>query len=131
MDLQTEISKIVGQAAQQIAALFREHLTSSLAIGNVAGKSDGRRAKAGRPSGAEPKAPRRGKGAKRPQEEIAALAEKVGAFIRKNPGLRIEQINKELGTSTKDLALPLKKLIADKAISTRGKKRATTYSARK
>jgi hypothetical protein len=26
--------------------------------------------------------------------------------VKANPGLRIEQINKELGTTTKDLALP-------------------------
>ena len=32
-----------------------------------------------------------------------------------------------LGTKTSDLALPLKKLIADGAVDTKGARRATTY----
>ena len=51
------------------------------------------------------------------------------SFVTKHPGLRIEQINKQLGTSTKDLALPIRKLIADGVIKTKGKKRSTTYFA--
>ena len=31
--------------------------------------------------------------------------------MKAHPGLRIEQINKELGTLTKDLALPIRKLL--------------------
>ena len=46
-------------------------------------------------------------------------------------GLRIEQIHKELGTTTKDLALPIRKLIAEKRIKTKGQKRSTTYYAGK
>jgi len=49
------------------------------------------------------------------------------AFVKVNPGLRIEQINKELGTTTKDLALPIRKLVADKVISAKSQKRSTTY----
>ena len=52
------------------------------------------------------------------------------SFVAKHPGLRIEQINKELGTSTKDLALPIRKLIAEGQIKTKGKKRSTTYFAK-
>ncbi len=48
-------------------------------------------------------------------------------FVAAQPGLRIEQINKELGTSTRDLALPIRKLIADGAIRTEGAKRSTKY----
>ena len=50
-------------------------------------------------------------------------------FVKKNPGLRIEQINKQLGTTTKDLALPIRKLIAEGAIKAKGQKRSTTYFA--
>jgi hypothetical protein len=39
------------------------------------------------------------------------------AFVKAHPGLRIEQINKELGTTTKDMALPIRKLIAEGMIS--------------
>ena len=71
--------------------------------------------------------PRGGRGAKRTAEDLEALSEKFATFVKANPGLRIEQINKELGTTTKDLALPIRKLIADKEISAKGQKRSTTY----
>jgi len=47
--------------------------------------------------------------------------------VKANPGLRIEQINKQLGTTTKDLALPIRKLLAESAIQAKGRKRSTTY----
>ncbi|MBK9030247.1 MAG: DNA-binding protein [Myxococcales bacterium] len=72
-------------------------------------------------------AAKRGKGEKRPKSEIAKVQEQVHAHIRSNPGQRIEQINKVLGTRTPDLALPLKKLIASGAVTTKGARRATTY----
>lgn len=39
----------------------------------------------------------------------------------------MEQIAKTLGTTTKELALPAKKLIAEKKIKTKGERRATKY----
>jgi hypothetical protein len=70
---------------------------------------------------------RGGRGAKRTPEDLEALSQKFATFVKTNPGLRIEQINKELGTTTKDLALPIRKLIADGMITAKGKKRSTTY----
>ncbi|MEZ4401614.1 MAG: hypothetical protein R3B06_16430 [Kofleriaceae bacterium] len=70
---------------------------------------------------------RRSKGEKRPKAEIAQLQDRVIAHIKANPGQRIEQINKVLGTRTPDLSLPLKKLISSGAVSTKGARRATTY----
>jgi hypothetical protein len=71
----------------------------------------------------------RGRGAKRTADELDNLAETFHSFVAKHPGLRIEQINKQLGTSTKDLALPIRKLIAEGALKTKGEKRSTTYFA--
>ncbi|HEX7837878.1 MAG TPA: hypothetical protein VF469_10475 [Kofleriaceae bacterium] len=70
---------------------------------------------------------RGGRGAKRSPEDLEALSQKFATFVKANPGLRIEQINKELGTTTKDLALPIRKLIAEGMITAKGKKRSTTY----
>ncbi|HSR98635.1 MAG TPA: hypothetical protein VLM79_16375, partial [Kofleriaceae bacterium] len=71
--------------------------------------------------------PRGGRGAKRTAADLEALSSKFASYVRANPGLRIEQINKELGTTTKDLALPIRKLISDGMIKAKGKKRSTTY----
>ncbi|HET9620659.1 MAG TPA: hypothetical protein VFP84_04790, partial [Kofleriaceae bacterium] len=75
--------------------------------------------------------PRGGRGAKRTSADLDALSERFASFVKSNPGLRIEQINKQLGTTTKDLALPIRKLIADGTISAKGQKRSTTYFAGK
>ena len=66
-------------------------------------------------------------GVKRTSEDIEAMAENFSTFVRENPGLRIEQINKQLGTTTKDLALPIRKLLAEGVITAKGQKRSTTY----
>lgn len=74
--------------------------------------------------------PRARKGAKRDPGELEALTEKLAAYIKKNPGQRIEHIGKAIGASTKDLALPVKKLLAAKRVSTKGQRRATAYFPR-
>ena len=66
-------------------------------------------------------------GSKRPPEEIARTVERLLAAIKSKPGQRIEEIGAALRTSTKKLALPAKKLIANKKIKTKGVKRATRY----
>jgi hypothetical protein len=75
--------------------------------------------------------PRGGRGAKRTAADLEVLSERFASFVKANPGMRIEQINKELGTTTKDLALPIRKLIAERMISAKGQKRSTTYFAGK
>src|SRR5262249_24432523 len=71
--------------------------------------------------------PRGDRGAKRRPEDLEALSTKFATYVKAHPGLRIEQINKELGTTTKDLALPIRKLISDGMISAKGAKRSTQY----
>jgi hypothetical protein len=80
------------------------------------------------PRGAAPVGrPRGGRGAKRRPEDLEALCNQFATFVKSHPGMRIEQINKELGTATKDLALPIRKLIAEGRITAKGQKRSTTY----
>ena len=66
-------------------------------------------------------------GDKRSPKELEVLGDKFHSFVKKNPGLRIEQINASLGTSTRELALPIRKLIAAGRVKSKGEKRATTY----
>jgi predicted transcriptional regulator len=51
-------------------------------------------------------------------------------FIKKHPGLRTEQIAKEMGVSAKELQLPMLQLRDEKSIRMKGQKRAAQYFAR-
>jgi hypothetical protein len=70
---------------------------------------------------------RRAKGQKRAPEDLVALVGQLFSAIKANPGQRMEQIAKGLRSSTQELALPAKKLIAEKKIKTKGERRATKY----
>ncbi len=114
-DYQSEMQKLVEQFVGELSELYRRAVTDALGGGNGARRGGGR-------SG-------RGKGEKRSSDELEGLADRFVEYVHKNPGLRIEQINRELGTSTKDLALPIRKLIAEGIIKGKGEKRSRQYFA--
>ena len=127
----SEIETLVATFVADLTALVRAsalNIVSDALAGQSVPQGGGKRRGAAR--GGAPAAGRRPKGAKRDPEDIAALTESLASFVKKTPGQRIEQIGKALGTPTKELTLPMKKLIAAKRISTKGQKRATTYFAR-
>jgi len=68
-------------------------------------------------------------GSKRSPAELAVLIKKLHAYIAKNPGQRIEKIGTGLGVPTKALVLPVKRLISERKVTTKGQKRATLYFA--
>lgn len=70
------------------------------------------------------------KGEKRDPKLLAQTVEDLFQQIEKAPGSRIEQIGAHLGLPTKDLALPVRKLLAAKRIKSTGVKRATRYFPR-
>lgn len=70
---------------------------------------------------------------KREKRDPRALAETVdllGKYIRDFPGRSIEVIGEKLHIPTKELALPVKKLLAAKRIRKTGTRRATRYYPR-
>ncbi len=122
--LQNDMNRAVAGFVAQITELARRAALDMVdaALRPVRGTGSGG-ASFALPRGA------RGKGAKRSSNELDKLAETFHSYVMKHPGLRIEQINKELGTTTKDLALPIRKLIAEGALKAKGAKRSTTYFA--
>jgi hypothetical protein len=132
-DFQNEMNRVVQGFVAQITELARRAAIDTLESafgGRVVGGGGGRGAPAaealvanlgrvGRPRG--------GRGAKRSSADLEALSGRFASFVASNPGLRIEQINKQLGTTTKDLALPIRKLISEGRIKAKGQKRSTTY----
>lgn len=69
----------------------------------------------------------RPKGAKRLPTEIVKTTQRLSDFIRSTPGQGIEAIGKSLAIATKDLTLPIKKLLAEGSIVAKGERRATKY----
>jgi hypothetical protein len=129
------IQAIISTFVAELSEALTEESTSAIraALGGSLTKNGGaRRRGAGRPKGSSTSAPGRvrKKGGKRSPEELEQLTKTLLAAIKKAPGSRIEQIGKTVGVPTKELALPIRKLLADKAIGKKGQKRATTYSAR-
>lgn len=120
---QSEVQKLVDGFVEALAEIWRRQAIDSLTgMGGGRGGQGGRAATSGISLGRG-----RGRGAKRTTDELDQLADAFVEFVTKNPGLRIEQINKQLGTSTKDLALPIRKLLAEGVVKAKGKKRSTAY----
>jgi hypothetical protein len=135
--LDDRIRARVEQFAAELAELIRESametVSAALAGARPSSGRGGRRA-ASAPvavrSAGRGRAASREKGAKRPPDEIERLTGKLLDYVKGNPGQRIEQIADGMGTSTKELNLPAKKLIAGKQLKTKGQKRATQYFSR-
>lgn len=133
-DIDSKIRGLVDSFAGDLASLIRESAMDTVrdALGGVV-PSGRRGAGRGRPAAvaASPAGvARRGalpKGAKRPPDEIVKLTAQLGEYIKAHKGERIEQIAKGMNVSTRELNLPVKKLLATKAIKTKGQKRATQY----
>lgn len=122
-NLHSEIQDLVDGFVAQVTELARraaiDTLESALGRGGRGGSMGGGLRMRGRSLG--------GRGAKRTSDELDQLAEQFVQYVVKNPGLRIEQINKALDTTTKDLQLPIRKMIADGTLKVKGKKRSTQY----
>ena len=86
----------------------------------------GRPAKASSSASSAAAAKRRA-GEKRSPVLLAQVTDQVGNHIKSNPGQGVEQIAKALSTTTKELTLPIRKLLGDKKITSKGQKRATRY----
>jgi hypothetical protein len=130
-DFQNEMNHTVQGFVAQITELARRAAIDTLesAFGSKTSHSGGSAVATAMPNVGVARAgrPRGGRGAKRTAADLEVLSEKFAAFVKASPGLRIEQINKELGTTTKELALPIRKLIADKVVTAKGQKRSTMY----
>ena len=76
-----------------------------------------------------PKATKSG-GVRRSSADVEEVAEQVLAYVRANPGQRLEEIGRGLGTDTAGLKLPVKELLGSGRVRTEGQKRGTKYFVR-
>ena len=96
---------------------------AAAAPASAAGGKSSASAPAGKPA-------RRAKRAKRSSADVDATAAALLAYVAAHEGQSIEQIGKGMGVATKELKLPVIKLMEAKKLKTKGKKRGTKYSAR-
>jgi hypothetical protein len=122
----SEISSLVRISALEAV---QEALGSSLGAASSARAGAPAKRGPGRPPKAAGAVARR-KGGKRKPEDVLETASAVLSYIKANPGQRLEEIGKGVGSPTKELKLPIQKLFEQKAISTKGVKRGTKYFAK-
>lgn len=131
-----QIRTRVEEFVDELSSLIRQSAMDTVAKVLGGGELDaGRRGRRGGGGGAprasaEGRGRARAKGAKRSQEELERLTGRLLTYVKSNPGQRIEQIAKGMSVSTRELNLPAKKLLGNKAIRTKGQKRATQYFPR-
>jgi hypothetical protein len=120
-DAKSRIEQLAAEFVAELQQIAREEVVRVLD-----GAPTGAPGRSRRTNGAGGK---RSRGEKRSPKSLEQLQEKLLSFVKANPGLRIEQINAELGTSSRELALPVKKLVSEKQLRTTGTRRATKYFA--
>ena len=126
-DTDQQIRDRIEEFVNHLSQLVRQTALESVrdALGEGAGRGRGRgagRAAVGRGA--------RRKGEKRSSDQIAETTKAVMSYVRKNPGQGVEAIAKGLGTVTKELTLPIRKLVGERELKTKGQKRATKYFVR-
>jgi hypothetical protein len=130
-----KVAAHAGHAGHAGPARAAEPVKRARAVPAPRAKAAAAPAKAGKAAappkaaGRRPAASKRPPGAKRPPAELAKLVERLQAHIQAHPGSRMEAIAKALSTPTRDLNLPVKKLLHAKKIRVEGHKRATEYYA--
>ena len=67
----------------------------------------------------------RGRRARRSSGDVDATAAKVASHVRSNPNQTVTEIGEALGLSSKDLRLPIQKLLEEKQVRTTGQRRGT------
>jgi DNA-binding NtrC family response regulator len=150
-DSETEIKTRVDAFVNELSDLVRQAALEAVAAALKKGEVPTPVRKAGRPAkaaapveiqeekkvstrtrsrAAAPKGAKRRAGEKRSPQILAQVTEQVFNHIKANAGQGVEQIAKALGTTTKELTLPIRKLLAEKKITSKGQKRATRYFPR-
>lgn len=124
-DIEKTIQARVNAFVEELSELVRQAALERLS--DALGTTPATKSRKGAATAAAPKIARRRKGAKRSPEQMEALSKSIVKLITSKPGIRADQIAAELAIETKETALPIKGLLAEKVIVKKGQKRATSY----
>jgi hypothetical protein len=127
--LDQEIRRRIDALLHDISSLVKSSALE--AVRSVLGDVSGASPAAASAAAAKPARPARasGKRGKRTSEEVNATAASILAHVKSNAGQRLEEIAKGMGIATKEMKLPIQKLLAERALRTEGRKRGTKYFA--
>ncbi|MFO0686913.1 MAG: DNA-binding protein [Sandaracinus sp.] len=140
MNLNDEIARRINAFVAELDALVRQSAMDSVSRAFGAGASSPRvsstsprrsaPAAAAAPTSAPAsglRLPRLKKGQKRDPKDLERIVAAVRDHVKAHPGEGVEHIAKHLGVATKEITLPIAKLLDAKTITKRGVKRATRY----
>lgn len=127
--LRTQLNELAKSFTEGVLAAIRTASIEDL----LAESGGGGRRSRDEGGGGQPDPLRKGgRLARRSHEQIVATLAKVVAAVRatRGQGLRAEDIRKQLGLDVREVPRVLKEGLRTKKLKTKGRKRATTYSAR-
>lgn len=126
----SKIDQLIQDFATDLRAAIAEEAAAAFAeIAGAGARTIFRPRTPGRPA----KATSPGKGGERVRrsaDDIAQQAALILGYIKKNPGHRAEQIGSAVGFSTREMMVPIAKLLEEKKLGKKGVKRATSYTAK-
>jgi hypothetical protein len=136
--LRSQLDALAVMFATQIIAALQGASLHELVSADGGTVGNGRRARVARgggqpdPLSAAPKrAGKNGRLRRRSDEEIAAALNKIVLLVKTHKeGMRAEEIRSKLGMLSKEMPRILKEGVANKKLTTKGQKRATTYFAK-
>lgn len=130
---EAEIRACVDAFVAELSTIVRKNTLESVleAITEAAGGTAAPKKRRGRPPGSKNKKPAAGKRIRRSSADVGQTTTSALNYIKANDGCSVSEMGAALGLTTKDLRLPLQKLLADKAVRTTGQKRGTRYHAGK
>ncbi|MBN1608318.1 MAG: DNA-binding protein [Polyangiaceae bacterium] len=128
-DVNQEIRVRIQSFVDELSELVKQATLESVQAA-LQGTNGASTRKGGRRAAVLASAARRAKGSKRTAEELDALVAMLLRHIQSNPGQRMEQLAASLDIASKELTLPIKKLLQENRLRTKGQKRATAYFAR-
>ena len=125
-EIQAKVQTFVAELSSLVKTSALESVQQALGGTAVAARRPAR-ARAGAPLIVR----RRGaQGGKRSPEVVAKTDELVLTYVRAHQGQGVEELGKGLRMPTKELKLPIAKLVGTKKLKTKGQKRGTKYFVR-
>lgn len=128
-NLRAQLAALADTFADAVLAAIRSASIEDLQAESGPARRGARQPRGGTTTG-NPKTTKGGRLARRSPEDIAKVLAQVVALVKKiKTGLRAEEIRKALNLDVREMPRVLREGVAKRVLTSKGQKRATTYSA--